>query len=455
MLMTMLTRGVDPERACSCRLALAEPGDANAKQADAILSVSALGTPAETWSWESSPRLSVGRPVGNPELVRETQTRLSLSVEPPFAAFYASALRPDRDQLKTGRSVALVHSQEAVIEAASEWCRKVNRRQGTRLTLHRISHYLSWRAASEPELDPVMVAAVRGQTDTTSATQAYYQHIDPGVLQSALDAFWRRVIEQARSELRVPEPPWLAADWPPTQLGLDSTGPGLGSKKVPTRDAVRRITAYLRKSLKGRPCTRLTGWEDLCRYHRAYTRYTLHYLLWATGARAVRKPISDLRLVDSRLGLVLLTDQSAADLYSARLVWVDADFLAHLGYYRAHLEARPTGRPPARRLRPGARPRLARPDPQHQPQPPDRPASVHHHPHRRAPPRCLASIHAKPCAAYSPPMSQPAASSPPAAATACKSPPGRAWSARSHRQTPSKQATASACEAVSRTRGQR
>jgi hypothetical protein len=351
LLMTMLERGLDPPQVLDCRFALIEGAQAPPIDARDLLTVQVprptprdKARPAENWHWWTQPKLVSGGQVLNEALVRETQAQLVLPVVPPLAAFYASALAAERirmtsDGAETGDSVPLVRNRTKVLEALAQWCADVNGRRGTRWTLHRISRYFPWRAAASGELDPVSVALVRGRTDLTSATQAYYQQSDLALLQRRCMLFWRPVIEAALAEFPNTSPAWLATPWPAqNSLDLPNSGPGIGSKKVPTREAVRQIVRWLRDRLKKASKLR-GGWDDVVRYHNAYTLYSLHYLLWALGARAVREPIADLRLIEPAYNLFLLCDKSAGDLYSTRLVWAPDDFVRHFQNYRAHLLA--------------------------------------------------------------------------------------------------------------------
>lgn len=339
LLMTMLSRGLEPERVLACRFAVAAANDTPpAETGDVLVArVRARGKPTQPddWTWDTRAKLVVGGRVQNEQLVRPTQDRLRLPLDPPLAGFYARALAEELTDCSPGVSVPLVRRSKRVLEALSAWCSDVNHRRGTRLTVHRISHFLPWRAAAARDLDPVMVAYVRGQSDMASATQAYYQYCDPAILRGNLSRFWREVILEGTDQA----PAWLRIPWPPqTELALEGGEPGLGSQKVPTRDAIRKIVSWLRHHLTETTKPLSTGSDGFARVHNAYTLYTLHYLLWTLGARAVREPIPDLRYVHARHNLVLMCDKSADDLYSTRLVWATDDFLEHLGHYAVHLD---------------------------------------------------------------------------------------------------------------------
>jgi hypothetical protein len=343
LLMTMLVRGIEPAEAVKIRLVVdahPDPGTGSVASTGELLCVSEPGTRRANWHWEGTPDLSTGGEVRNTNLVRPATERLRLRLEPPFAAFYTTALEPHWRSVQAGGSIPLIRGPTGVPERVADWCSRLNRKHGTRLTAHRISHFLTWRAAAERGLDPVMVAVVRGRVDLSSATQCYYQSCDPGILANRLSGFWQSVLAEAQKEFRGPLPAWLGTRWPSAARDLESGGPGIGSRKVPTRTTVRRVVAHVRGRLKQAASTRgIAPWEHLRTYHNAYTLYTIHFHLWATGARAVRDPLPDLRFVDPSIGLVLLCDKSAADYYGTRLVWVGADYLKHLVYYRTHLEA--------------------------------------------------------------------------------------------------------------------
>lgn len=342
LLMTMLIRGIEPAEAVKMHLvvdATVDPVTGSVASSGELLCAARPGSRQARWHWEHTPDPCHGGEVRNTELVRPTAERLRLPLQPPFAALFRLALSENWKSRRAGEFFPLVQHPKRVIKRVADWCAKLNCTHGTRLTAHRISHFLPWRAAAECQLDPVMVALMRGRADLTSATQAYYQQTDPDILANSVSAFWQGVVGEVLIELPVAPPAWLATPWPQQALDLDSGGPGIGSKKVPTRATVRRVIAYLLKNLRSANAARqIAPWEHLRAYHNAYTLYTLHFHLWATGARAARDPLPDLRFVEPVSQLVLLCDKSAADAYSSRLVWVCPEYLAHLNYYRAHLE---------------------------------------------------------------------------------------------------------------------
>jgi hypothetical protein len=349
LLVTMLHRGMAPEAVLRCRLAVIGPEVAEPADERDILLLR-LAPPrrkrdkpgaVERAYWRLRPRLVVGGAPIDSAAAEPTQEYLRLTLPPPLAAFYIAACRDEIDQWGQRETIPLVRQPERVLALLPDWCSSSNSRHGTRLTPQRISGFLARRAAADAGVDAVSVALIRGRTDVTSATQAYYQLSSPERLDADFAGFWRHVLEEARAEVEDSAPAWLSAPWP-RQQGLVLGGQsGVGSRKVPSRSTVRNTVAHLRRRVWSSAKTyRSRGTpERLAEAHNAYALYTMHCILWSLAARGIRDPVPDLRHLDRRSGLVALCDKSAEDRYSTRLVWAPDGFFEHLEHYRKHLDA--------------------------------------------------------------------------------------------------------------------
>lgn len=361
LLMTMLSRGLDPAQALTCRVLVLGADDPEpvvtqdtlvARWHDPRLPGTAGAAMTADWRWYTCPRLVTGGAPIQPELVRPTREVLCLPLPPPFASFFALALGPDGSA--PGASRPLIRRSRQVLArlaggrrptrvngaaAPPSWCSHVNRRYGTRLTTQRISRYFQRRALARGDLDAVSVATIRGQADASAATQAYYQAVEPELLAAQQWAFWRQILAETLPEMAVDAvPAWLRVPWPAQPaLALPGVAAGIGSRRVPTTEAVRRVVRWLQDGIEATR-GRGDGWAAVVAAHNAYVLYSMHYLLWALGARALHEPLADPRLVDPGSNLVALCDKSAADGYSTRLIYAPDDFIDHLHKFHAHWE---------------------------------------------------------------------------------------------------------------------
>lgn len=352
LLMTMVSRGLDPEQAIDCRLAVLHADEPEPEELRDVLIARRPSKPRHPaqaqWYWRTCPRWVTGGAPIRPDLVRATSPVLRLPLPPPLAAFLDRVVAPDGKS--TGVSQPLIRRPQRVMALLTGagtakgnsprrgWCSTLNRLYGTRLSARRISRFFPRWALAHGALDGVSIAALRGQVDATSVTQAYYQHVDPELLAARFSRGWQKIIEETLPEIAADQvPAWLRTPWPAQHaMAFPGLAEGVGSRRVPTAAAVRQVVCWLQDGIQA---ARGRGhrWEDLVVQHNRYVLYTLHYLLWALGARAVRDPLPDPRLIDRGTGLVVLCDKSADDRYSTRLVYAPEDFLEHLGCYHDHL----------------------------------------------------------------------------------------------------------------------
>jgi hypothetical protein len=336
LLISMLGRGLDRTRAQACLIGRCDVHSGCATQTDRLVLVGADAARAE-WYWHLPARVVHGGSVFNTGLVLPTRDDLLIKVPVPFANVYGRVLGEWLDS--GGPETFLVRNTRAIDTLVKEWCSKVNRRRGTRLTLSRIAHYFPWQARCQDRLDPVMAAYIRGVADVNAATQAYYRALDPRRICAAYSALWDTVVAQAIAELDQAPPDWLAGERS-TDAPEPITGdvPRIGSKKVPALKTVQAIATFLLDDLHRAADAMRAPWKRTIAYHNAYARYCLHFLLWGSGARSAHDPLPDLRFLHRPTGLLMIGDKSRAGEYSTRLAWIGPDLVRQIDDYMRHLD---------------------------------------------------------------------------------------------------------------------
>ncbi|WP_373510940.1 hypothetical protein [Thiocapsa sp.] len=342
LLISMLGRGLDRTRVQACFIGRRNVHVGCATQTDRLLLVGADPARAE-WYWHLPGRVVAGGSVINSGLVLPTRDDLLVRVPTPFANLYRRVLGDWLDA--GGPETFLIGNPRAIDTLVEEWCKKVNRRRGTRLSLARIAHYLPWQARCQEQLDPVMAAYIRGVADVNAATQAFYRALDPRRVCAAYNALWSSVVARIIAELDQAPPDWLAVDRSTDESepieGQATKGdvPRIGSKKVPALIAVQAIASNLVDNLHRAADTTRAPWARTIAYHNAYALYCLHFLLWGSGARSAHDPVPDLRFLHPQTGLLMISDKSRAGEYSTRLAWIGPDLVRQIDDYMKHLDA--------------------------------------------------------------------------------------------------------------------
>ena len=255
---------------------------------------------------------------------------------------FSAYLTRGASELQPGGRLTKLKGSTATSNLLEKWVSQVNRRNRTRLTLLRIRRFFALRSRSVSNQDPVHGAYLQGRYELESETQIYYTRTTEEAIEASYQDFWQQIFDDIREEwstLAEAVPDWLAAA-PSIHQEVDSgTKPqGIGAKKVPKKSAVQEMVAHIEANLEQSrqilPVHRRT-----IEYHNQYMLYTLTYLTWASGYRAVASPLPDPRLLDRQSGLLLISDKDAEDGYCSRLVWLTEDCVRQVEYYLEHLSA--------------------------------------------------------------------------------------------------------------------
>jgi len=110
----------------------------------------------------------------------------------------------------------------------------------------------------------------------------------------------------------------------------------IGSQIVPTDDYVINMVASLKSYLK--EATRDWSEKQFIDFHNTYTGYTMMLLMFSTGYRAVRDPLSTITEVNFRRKFVIISDKIDDTQSHSRLVPVPDITCQQLDYYQDHTE---------------------------------------------------------------------------------------------------------------------
>ncbi len=255
------------------------------------------------------------------------------------------------DERKKGERLTALARPKETSDALTKWISQINRRYRTRLTLLRISRFMGLRGRARQGLDGVHLAYLRSKYELDSETQIYYTRTLPDAVESAYQDFWSGIFDEIEREwkaLNVPMPAWMnkGVSEGRQQFELPMEGlieerlceTGIGAHKVPRKQVVQQMIAGIDQAM-GQASKRLPVFLRTIEYHNQYMLYTLVYLTWASGYRAVSSPLPDPRLLDQETGLLHISDKDAEDGYCSRFVWLTPDCVRQVRYYLDHLEA--------------------------------------------------------------------------------------------------------------------
>ncbi|HBC36788.1 MAG TPA: hypothetical protein DC045_21260 [Marinobacter adhaerens] len=131
--------------------------------------------------------------------------------------------------------------------------------------------------------------------------------------------------------------PEFQADLVPTVTLTQSkqTQRRIGSPYCPKLETIRRLSDELKSRFEiemRQPIGKLT----LPYIHNAYTLYTVLLVIFATGYRSVKAPLSRITDVDVNRGYMVIADKESDDWSHSRVVPLTDNFLSHWAHYLRH-----------------------------------------------------------------------------------------------------------------------
>lgn len=108
----------------------------------------------------------------------------------------------------------------------------------------------------------------------------------------------------------------------------------IGSSYNPLIESVSRGISKLieRLSSQKKPTTK----ESIREFHNTYTLYTVLFVGFGTGYRAITDPFPATLNIDEETGLCVISDKDGPDFYNTRLVWLPDILITQLKHYQEH-----------------------------------------------------------------------------------------------------------------------
>ena len=225
----------------------------------------------------------------------------------------------------------------------SKFCKALrDRHRGCRITKARLTHYFFQRALQNQDIGNVEASQMFSRDSHLTASQLHYTATPLNALIRKYAALCESIADEMREEARargatgvlnmhIPDHPQRVL----LQGGLGERELYVGSQLVPLTSAVKYSLRALQAKMKKERAEAEKGWVR--RFHNLFTQYTVLYLSWGSGLRAVCYPVPDPRLLDVQNGRLVLSDKDDADGSMTRLVFVPDSVCAQVKAYYEHL----------------------------------------------------------------------------------------------------------------------
>ncbi len=225
----------------------------------------------------------------------------------------------------------------------SKFCKTLrDRYRGCRITKARITHHFFQRALQSQDIGNVEASQMFSRDSHLTASQLHYTATPLNALIRKYASLCESIAEEMREEalargatgmLNI-----LTLEHPQRVLLQGGLGEGeryVGSQLVPLTSAVKRSLRALQAKTKKERAEAKNGWVR--RFHNYFTLYTVLFLSWGSGLRAVCYPVPDPRLLDAQNGRLVLSDKDDDDGSMTRLVFVPDSVCAQVKAYYEHL----------------------------------------------------------------------------------------------------------------------
>lgn len=232
-----------------------------------------------------------------------------------------------------------------VQKAIRNWLRSLRRKyKGARITVSRVEKYFLQRAIQERDIHRLEAAIMFERKLHSIATPLHYSALGTPLIQEKYrnlcqqlerEVETERIAQMEESFFRLFEVDQMTLL---VSVNTNESDPHAGSQLVPLRHDARALVNGLAEAVQlGSERYREHG--DIVRFHNIYTLYCVVYFLWASGWRATRCLVPDIRLLDLESGCLYISDKDQPNGARTRLVWLPQDCLLQMNYYFQHLDA--------------------------------------------------------------------------------------------------------------------
>lgn len=264
------------------------------------------------WCWVSIPYTpNVAKPSACLQ-VAKAQDYLLLEIPAPVQT------------LLTEKSISAIKkfNPHALDEKAKEFVSHLNDTKHLRLTVDRISHFLSSAIRNEEHSDIATTMLIGGNYSYTGTVVSHYTGQQIQRLNNIYSIFWERIIGHSQ-----PQP---AVEFDKNQI--------VGSTRIPLAKVLNDL---IEQSFEALVVRKLEAEQEntiaaQIRLHNSYTRYVAIMVAYSTGVRAVTSPMPRRSEIDMATNFYPLSDKDSSDRYHTRLMWLNPMCLDQLLHYWSH-----------------------------------------------------------------------------------------------------------------------
>ncbi len=256
-----------------------------------------------------------------------TVDQLSLPIPPALLPPLQKRLKSAARRAKH-RSVGLFSKehQRMITDALKTLLSKTNKTHGTRLTLHRLRNHL-FNTLNHSGQDIADACLITGLLPPFGQQASLYYYAPS---RDSLAAAYQQAMDRINRQVGIAVPSQAT-------LTATTTSPErIGSQLVPTDSYVSQMVSTIKSALKGN--RHEWAGERLIQQHNAYTAYTAMMLMFATGYRGVRDPLSTITEINARRGWIIISDKVDDSSSHSRIVPIIGIASTQLRHYAAHAE---------------------------------------------------------------------------------------------------------------------
>ena len=233
-----------------------------------------------------------------------------------------------RRSRKKSAKIFVGNIEQAIVAELGDRLAELKKRTGARLTLLRVARQL-YTELLRVCGDTAQVGLITGRHPPLGqSANLYYLNrrvTDLSELYHAVMERWTALIQTAP-----------ASSAPIEQLSLEA--PRVGSKLRVRHEVMRDVIRAIRQQLQIFRKSIAFG-DTWRRCHNLLTAYSQLMVMWGTGYRAVRDPLSHDCDFNATRGALIINDKSGEGFEHSRVVWLPQIVAAQLTHYQRHREA--------------------------------------------------------------------------------------------------------------------
>ncbi|AKO51375.1 hypothetical protein ABA45_02215 [Marinobacter psychrophilus] len=260
-------------------------------------------------------------------VLREHDGLLGLPIPWLFWHWITTVTNPLLDNCKK-RSVSIfpANTHEKISIGIHDVLVKLRKGRSTRITQLRVESHLQ-SAVLQKGGDRVEAILIAGQKISSSSSAGLYYH---SVEKGALERLYAEVTAEWADEF----PPEPGAKFQAQASMFSDT---VGSDLVLISESHRSLVSDLARQLEADRKSLMSP-DGLVRFHNSFMNYALLFLMYGTGYRSVRDPISRESDIDFDNKTLVIADKTSDGFGHSKIVPLAGELLNQLIYVKAHLD---------------------------------------------------------------------------------------------------------------------